>query len=107
MLGTQLGGDFVPNNTITGTEHLNNSGHTGNGYFKNGLQYPEHLAAQYLDDQYNAQCPLYYAVTANYEADELIRTTSNYYSIGGPAQHPYQTDASADGTIIHAMKLHR
>lgn len=24
------------------------------------------------DDQYNAQCPLYYAVTANYEADELI-----------------------------------
>ena len=72
LLGTQLGGDFVPNNTVTGTEHLNNSEHKGNGYFKSGLQYPEYLAAQYLDDQYNAQCPLYYAVTANYEADELI-----------------------------------
>lgn len=72
MFGTQLGGDFVPNNTITGTEHLDNSRPKGNAYDKNGLQYPEHLAAQYLDDQYNAQCPLYYAVTANYEADELI-----------------------------------
>ena len=72
MFGTQLGGNFVPNNTITGTEHLNNSGHKGNSYFKNGLQYPEYLATQYLDDQYNAQCPLYYAVTNNYEADELI-----------------------------------
>ena len=30
------------------------------------------LSPTYLDDQYNAQCPLYYAVTANYEADELI-----------------------------------
>ena len=28
-------------------------------------------------------------------------TTSNYYSIGGPAQHPYQTDASSDGTITY------
>lgn len=25
-----------------------------------------------LDDPYNEQCPLYYAVTANHEADELI-----------------------------------
>lgn len=28
-------------------------------------------------------------------------TTSNYYSIGGPAQHPYQTDPSSDGTITY------
>lgn len=72
MFGTQLSGDFVPNNTITGTEHLDNSRPKGNAYDKNGLQYPEHLAAQYLDNLYNAQCPLYYAVTANYESDELI-----------------------------------
>ena len=70
MFGTQLGGDFVPNNTITGTER--HSRPKGNAYVKNGLQYPEYLAAQYLDDSYNEQCPLYYAVTANYEADELI-----------------------------------
>lgn len=72
MFGTQLGGDFVPNNTITGTKRLDNSRPKGNAYVKNGLQYPEYLAAQYLDDSYNEQCPLYYAVTANYEADELI-----------------------------------
>lgn len=72
MFGTQLGGDFVPNNTITGTEHLDNSRPKGNAYDKKGLQYPESLAIQYLDDQYNEQCPLYYAVTANYESDELI-----------------------------------
>lgn len=72
MFGTQLGGDFVPNNTITGTEHLDNSRPKGNTYDKKGLQYPESLATQYLDDPYNEQCPLYYAVTANYEADELI-----------------------------------
>lgn len=72
MFGTQLGGDFVPNNTITGTKRLDNSRPKGNTYVKNGLQYPEYLAAQYLDDSYNEQCPLYYAVTANYEADELI-----------------------------------
>ena len=72
MFGTQLGGDFVPNNTITGTEHLDNSRPKGNAYDKKGLQYPESLAIQYLDDQYNEQCPLYYAVTANYESDELM-----------------------------------
>lgn len=72
MFGTQLGGDFVPNNTITGTEHLDNYRPKGNAYDKKGLQYPESLATQYLDDPYNEQCPLYYAVKANYEADELI-----------------------------------
>lgn len=30
MFGTQLGGDFVPNNTITGTEHLDNYRPKGN-----------------------------------------------------------------------------
>ena len=61
MLGTQLGSDFIPNNTITGSEHLNNSRPKGNAYDKKGLQYPESLATQYLDDQYNAQCPLYWS----------------------------------------------
>ena len=27
--------------------------------------------------------------------------TSNYYSVGGPAQHPYQTAASSNGTITY------
>lgn len=72
MIGTQLGGGITPDNVITGTQRLNESGYAHEGDSRDGLRYAEYLAKTYLDDPYNEQCPLYYAVTPNYVDDELI-----------------------------------
>ena len=72
MIGTQLGGDITPDNTITGTQRLNESDYAHEGDSRDGLRYAEYLAKTYLDDPYNEQCPLYYAVTPHYVDDELI-----------------------------------
>lgn len=72
MIGTQLGGDITSDNTITGTQRLNESGYAHEGNSRDGLRYAEYLAKTYLDDPYNEQCPLYYAVTPHYVDEELI-----------------------------------
>ena len=40
-------------------------------------------------------------ITADEPFPNQSGVDSNYFSIGGPAQHPYQTDASSDGTIAY------
>lgn len=72
MVADSLGGDPVKENLVTGTRTQNvgiSPAHNG------GMAYTETKARSYLDNQAHAQCPLYYAVTPNYEGDELIPRT--------------------------------
>lgn len=72
MIADSLGGDPVKENLVTGTRTQNvgiNSAHNG------GMAYSETKARSYLDNQAHASCPLYYAVTPNYNGNELIPRT--------------------------------
>lgn len=72
MVADSLGGDPVKENLVTGTRTQNvgiSPAHNG------GMAYTETKARSYLDNQAHASCPLYYAVTPNYEGDELIPRT--------------------------------
>ena len=72
MIADSLGGDPVKGNLVTGTRTQNvgiSSAHNG------GMAYSETKARSYLDNQAHASCPLYYAVTPNYNGNELIPRT--------------------------------
>lgn len=72
MVADSLGGDPIKENLVTGTRTQNvglSNDHTG------GMAYAETKARDYLDNPDNAQCPLYYAVTPNYQNSELIPRT--------------------------------
>lgn len=72
MIADSLGGDPVKENLVTGTRTQNvgiDNNHTG------GMAYAETKARDYLDNPANAHCPLYYAVTPNYQDSELIPRT--------------------------------
>lgn len=72
MVADSLGGDPIKENLVTGTRTQNvglSKDHSG------GMAYAETKARDYLDNQDNAQCPLYYAVTPNYQNSELIPRT--------------------------------
>lgn len=72
MIADSLGGDPVKENLVTGTRTQNvgiSSAHNG------GMAYSETKARSYLDNQAHASCPLYYAVTPNYNGNELIPRT--------------------------------
>lgn len=72
MVADSLGGDPIKENLVTGTRTQNvglSKDHTG------GMAYAETKARDYLDNPDNAQCPLYYAVTPNYQNSELIPRT--------------------------------
>ena len=72
MVADSLGGDPIKENLVTGTRTQNvglSKDHTG------GMAYAETKARDYLDNPDNTQCPLYYAVTPNYQNSELIPRT--------------------------------
>ena len=72
MIADSLGGDAALENLVTGTRPQN----VGNRNNQGGMAYTEGIARDYLDSPDAIGCPLYYAVEAQYDGDDLLPKTT-------------------------------
>lgn len=72
MMADSLGGAPIVENVVTGTRPQNVGNNDNNG----GMAYTENIARAYLDSPEAESCPLYYAVTAQYQGEELVPRTT-------------------------------
>ena len=72
MIADSLGGEAALENLVTGTRTQN----VGNRNNQGGMAYTETIARDYLDSPEAIGCPLYYAVEAQYDGDDLVPKTT-------------------------------
>ncbi|WP_217132363.1 DNA/RNA non-specific endonuclease [Leucobacter chinensis] len=67
LIADSLGGSAGPENLVTGTR-MQKVGSTQTG----GMAFTETIAREWLDQQQDDSCPLYYAATPEYVGEELV-----------------------------------
>lgn len=72
LIADSLGGDAIEENLITGTRTQNVGSTTQFGQYAGGMAYAEVTARNYLATPESQGCSLYYAVTPNYNGDDLL-----------------------------------
>lgn len=75
MVADSLGGNAEQQNLVTGTRTQNVGSTQVDGQYAGGMAYTELMARDYLDSGEGDACPLYYAVTPNYDGQELLPRT--------------------------------
>lgn len=72
LVADSLGGAPERVNLVAGTRTQNVGSTRVEGEYAGGMAYTEKIARDYLDSGAAADCPLYYAATPQYQAEELI-----------------------------------
>lgn len=75
LIADSLGGQEITANLVTGTRTQNVGSHQEKGQYAGGMAHTEVMARNYLADGRGESCPLYYAVTPQYEGNELLPRT--------------------------------
>lgn len=77
LMADSLGGDPIKENLVIGTRTQNVGSTMTDGEASGGMAFSERIARNYFNTSESANCPLYYAVSAQYQRQELIpRTTT-------------------------------
>lgn len=75
LIADSLGGAASAENLVTGTRTQNVGSHQKQGEYAGGMAHTEVLARDYLSSGVGDTCPLYYAATPQYQANELVPRT--------------------------------